>query len=787
MFDKTQSDFVQLRKILVEGTAPVYLWIGAGLSIEAGYPSWLQLRNDIVEKGAEWLDRQGDLSDREGRKAKLNVAKCETDLWRSFDYIFEAIGESQYRELIYSAFNLRNAKIPEIYKQLLSIRNIQGVVTTNLDGLTGKVYAQSRTDSSAVEFAGKDCGGYTYSLSGHRFFILNLHGKAENYPTWIMRKADLTRLQENESYVNFIRALFMHGVVVFIGVNPMDSAVCSHLEKVRLGQVALSSVPMYWLTTDTTDAAFEFANKHNIRRIFYSPAENHHELKEVVDLLNAGRSHDDENPVPAFENPPLVNRSIRNFEQLDFTSMSDGAVREYLNKKAYDILRKKDDECYKVYDEFLHKYQREIHRAWFVASGEKLLGLTLGDEIGEGAFGRVFRAEDDNGKTFAVKVLKEDVMRKPAYLQSFRRGVQAMRILRDKNIEGVVRFDSATEIPASVVMELVDGENLYDIVMQQRLPTWKDKMWILIEVGKIIKTAHALPERVLHRDIRPHNIMVRNFYTDGSKEVCVLDFDLAFHKDANEVSVPMGQGNGYSAPEQTDRSGRYGQTRSSRVDSYGFAMLCYFVVTGKEPVARQCMMQDWENNIAEELGRRPCEEWCSLPYKISEMIKECTRCDQNKRWDLYQMYGCMDVLGKAIVRPDSVKAPDYILDELVYRVAISLRCQNGISISVDGHRTFRCASGTCYTFYLDDGNIVAETSWHNDGNFDFGKVTKTVTDRVNALVGRLHKAKFKNAHARLERGGAAVEVTYEVSEYRMQDLKALANVLEYDISPRNGY
>lgn len=787
MFDQSQNDFIQLKKILAEGTAPVYLWIGAGVSIEAGYPSWIQLRDDVIDKGLSWLDNQGELSDRESRKAKLNVAKNEKDLWRAFDYIFEAIGSAQYREFIYAAFNFRNPKIPDVYKKLLNIKKLKGVVTTNIDGLVGKVYAQSHNVQGAIEFSGKNCAEYAYTLAESQFVILNLHGKAENYPSWVMRKADLRVLQGDANYKNYIRALFMQGIVVFVGVNPMDVAVRAHLEKVRPEGVSESGVPMYWLTADTSDAAFEFANKYNIRRIFYSAADNHRELKNVVELLNEGRSHDDENPVPAFENAPVINCSLRNFSRLDFGSMRDVEVREYLNKKANDILRKKDSARYQVYDNFLREHQREIHRAWFVASGEKLLGLTLENEIGEGAFGRVFRAVDEKGQSFAVKVLKEDVMRKPAYLQSFRRGVQAMRILRDKSIKGIVKFNSATEIPASVVMELVEGENLYDIVMQRQMPTWKEKMWVLTEVAQIIKTAHALPERVLHRDIRPHNIMIRDFYSGGKREVCVLDFDLAFHKDANEVSVPMGMGNGYTAPEQTDRSGRYGQTRSSRVDSYGFAMLCYFVITGKEPVSRQCMMKDWDVNVFEDIAKHQCAEWRSLPYKIARMVKECTKCDQNKRWDLYQMYAYMQSLYKALVSPSAVKAPEFVLDEVAYRVAIAQKCQEKIDITVDGHRTFQCASGTYYTFYMDGGDIAIEIGWHNNGNFDFSRVMKSISDRANALVAKLQKACFVNAHSHSERGGVIVEVAYDISDFKMRDVERLVDVLKYDISPRGVY
>lgn len=787
MFDNTQESFQNLRKIMLEGTSPVYFWFGAGLSIDAGMPSWSQLRKNLILRGRKWLEPQKELADIDSRRAKLDVAEHEPDSWNAFERIYEALGENEYRKEIASEFaQAVRCKIPFVYECLMGVKNIRGVITTNIDRLTTRAFVNINNGALPVEFSGYQCGSHNYVLQGTRFFVLNLHGTVEDYASWVMRKTDREKLFSNIGYNALLKGLFASGVVVFIGANPMDEAIRCHLEKVRRGDFIPGTSSMYWITDNTKSDAFEFSDRYNFSRIIYSSRDNHRELKDVVTQLCCGKSYEEEDATPAVINLPNINKSVRNFEKIDFSNLSEEDVREYLNKRAYEILKSGTQSGYDAYKAFLHEYRKQIHQAWFVDKGERLLGLTLKEEIGEGTFGRVYRAVDSAGEEFAVKVLKEDVMRKAEYLQSFRRGVRAMRILSEKNIKGIVKFRSATEIPASVVMELINGENLHEIVLQHQLSTWKEKMSVLKEVGRIIRDAHALPERVLHRDIRPHNIMVRNFYGEGCSDICVLDFDLAFHKDANEVSVPMGVGNGYTAPEQTKSFGQKGESRSSRVDSYGFAMLCYFVITGKDPVPQQCMMQGWEETVNHDVGGRRCSEWYSLPFKMAEIIKTCTRPDQNERWDLYQIYGYIDALNRVLTNPIFNVMPDLILEEILYRIAVSKKCQTSIITSLDGYKTLTIPSGTCYRFGLRNSVVLVEVLWKDDGTQEFKRCKKILFDRTNALVNKMRKQGFDKVEVSYDGNSVRIEISFETVNFSIDNLIKFVNVLSnYDVSPNN--
>src|SRR5205085_754602 len=152
--------------------------------------------------------------------------------------------------------------------------------------------------------------------------------------------------------------------------------------------------------------------------------------------------------------------------------------------------------------------------------------------------GFVYEAKDKSGNDVAIKILHGNVKEEPEMMDSFRRGVTAMRILSERKVNGMVPYVAAWEIPTCTVMDLVLGPNLEEAVDSGFIDSWDSVLRIAIDVVHIIRSAHRLPERVLHRDIRPPNVMLRNYYNDPNDfEVVVLDFDLSWHRDASGLSV----------------------------------------------------------------------------------------------------------------------------------------------------------------------------------------------------------------------------------------------------------
>ena len=330
MFDCSQDAFVQLKNILAENSSPVYLWVGAGLSVSAGMPSWQQLRQNMVKRAQKFIGFQEESKDRNSREVKIKLAESEEDLWNAFEYIHSAVGDAEFDQSIVAEFvSVNTCPIPDVYKRLLEL-NIKGVVTTNIDRLITRTFYEADRHEPPLEFNGYECSQYHHVLNSSRFFILHLHGFIENKSSWVLRREDLDRLLSNEAYQRFIQTIFYERTIVFVGVNPMDEAVDLHLQKVRRDR---GSTPLFWVTTETSDAALEFCSRYNIRRIIYSPEDGHRDLNELIALLKSGKSFDETIDRPVICNLPAVRSTTRNLNPESLQSLPLDEARSLLKKR----------------------------------------------------------------------------------------------------------------------------------------------------------------------------------------------------------------------------------------------------------------------------------------------------------------------------------------------------------------------------------------------------------------------------------------------------------------------
>lgn len=133
-------------------------------------------------------------------------------------------------------------------------------------------------------------------------------------------------------------------------------------------------------------------------------------------------------------------------------------------------------------------------------------------------------------------------------------------------------------------MPYVDGDNLEKFAKRRDFSFIIDGLPILLRVADTVREAHNLPECVLHRDLRPSNIIIRNGRSGElyNERVVVLDFDLCWHEGADTdspISPSMTTVLGYLAPEQITHE-LSTHARSSKVDTFGMCMTVYFLFQG---------------------------------------------------------------------------------------------------------------------------------------------------------------------------------------------------------------
>ncbi len=214
-----------------------------------------------------------------------------------------------------------------------------------------------------------------------------------------------------------------------------------------------------------------------------------------------------------------------------------------------------------------------------LAAGDVILGrYTVVRELGEGGMGVVYQCLDTvGGVEVAVKGLPPEVSRNEDEMDDIRANYQIVRKLRHPNIAGVATLErDAAAGDYYLVMDLAAGVTLKRWVRRHPDAGLDAKFAILRQVAAALDYAHA--EKVIHRDVKPENVMV-----DDGGRVKVLDFGLAAQirssqsRTSNTVTSKGGTP-GYKSPEQWR-----GKPQREPADVYSFGVMAYWLFSGHLP------------------------------------------------------------------------------------------------------------------------------------------------------------------------------------------------------------
>jgi serine/threonine-protein kinase len=193
--------------------------------------------------------------------------------------------------------------------------------------------------------------------------------------------------------------------------------------------------------------------------------------------------------------------------------------------------------------------------------------------VGTGGMAVVYKAKCHRlNRYVAVKILKEEAAADPELLRRFRDESQAVAMLSHPNIVAVYDV-SKTDNLEYIVMELIDGITLKQYMTQKggSLP-WKEALHFITQIMRALRHAHG--RGIIHRDIKPHNVMVLR---DGSAKVA--DFGIAHLNNSQNTKTQEALGSvHYISPEQAK-----GAKVDARTDIYSAGVVLYEMLTGKLP------------------------------------------------------------------------------------------------------------------------------------------------------------------------------------------------------------
>ncbi len=199
--------------------------------------------------------------------------------------------------------------------------------------------------------------------------------------------------------------------------------------------------------------------------------------------------------------------------------------------------------------------------------------------IAEGGMGCVYRVRHLRlGKTFALKLIREGLTSDLKTKERFFREARLASGLSHPNVVSVVDFGEDARYGAFMVMELVEGEQLFQFVRQQGRLTLKPALDIMLQVSEAVRYMHE--RGIVHGDLKSENLLVFTETTDLGRrrhQVRLLDFGLARSAQA-QASMPITGTPLYMAPERIS-----GAPMQPTNDIYSLGILFFELLVGQPP------------------------------------------------------------------------------------------------------------------------------------------------------------------------------------------------------------
>lgn len=243
------------------------------------------------------------------------------------------------------------------------------------------------------------------------------------------------------------------------------------------------------------------------------------------------------------------------------------------------------------------------------------------EKIGNGGMATVYKALDQIlNRYVAVKVLREEFTTDEEFIKRFNAEAQSAARLIHPNIVSV--YDVGQEYNIYyIVMELIQGKTLKQIIEEDGHLSWKWAVNIAIQIASALEMAHK--NNIIHRDIKPHNIMITE---DGVAKV--TDFGIA-KAVSNSTITAFGTTLGsvhYFSPEHA----RGGYT-DSKSDLYSLGVVMYEMVTGKVPFDADTPVSIALKHMQEE-PVPPIKVNKEIPFAVNQIILKAMKKDPNERY-----------------------------------------------------------------------------------------------------------------------------------------------------------
>lgn len=271
---------------------------------------------------------------------------------------------------------------------------------------------------------------------------------------------------------------------------------------------------------------------------------------------------------------------------------------------------------------------------------DHLLGKTLDRKyridrvLGKGGMGTVYLGKHIHlNRDCAIKVVRRQHTEDPVALKRFKLEAEAASMLKHPNIIEVYDFGITEDELSYIVMEYLPGESLDDVLQRHKYLHYEQVLKLFLPICDAL--AHAHDKNVLHRDLKPPNIMLTTT-ENGEFTVKLVDFGIAKLLPGTGRSVDKLTQTGevfgsplYMSPEQC-----MGQALDFRSDIYAFGCLLYEALTGRVPFEGESLFHVIMQHVnADPMPFSDSAPDIAIPKELEKIVMRCMSKERELRFD----------------------------------------------------------------------------------------------------------------------------------------------------------
>ena len=780
-YDINQPNIKFLAKEYAEGTKRTVFFVGAGGSAEVGLPTWETLQKELFARiSSEVNSTDADNETLEDFGELEDLSADDDKFWEFFAHSAK-IWPTTYNDYLFSRFDniVPGVATPKLYHRIWSMRHSRQVFTLNVDGLVSTAFRELNPDPKKFQLLEFDGFNVTDSLSylaRNSFCVINLHGIYQQKSRWIMdgnQRAKLISGEQGKKYISYVRRLFSEYNVVFVGLNPVDVAISSFLAKA----VELSLVGKhFWVCPRPTPKDTRWAEQHGVRLIRYEPEKDEQgksvhsqDICAILDQIENYVSREGKIRLPTTSEKVDPNDLGEPLSLVDDLSSSRVATTSRL-AGAVAVIGEKYDYSSKEMTQFLEEYSIPVQIACAVDAKtpgfDRIGKYKLIDRIQSGGSSAVWTAKDASSVEspyLALKLLSIAGMSDTTERQSFRRGIESLYLLTQSGESVAPKYEGHYELPLSVAMEHIAGETLREFRTHTQDLQESMAVDLFLRICRAVLCCHQSEDKVLHRDVKPGNILLEGWYTGYELEdakaasIRLINFDLSWHRfTAGNTKAISADDIGYYAPEQRNSANML-PPRSASTDVYMLGMVFYFLISGEDPPDGGSRVRGWRDSVFRKIRLKVGDKLAA--NRTARTICEMTDPEPKNRVDLSSVCAELETVSAWVTSNKRAIDDDLIVEFLASRTNRNYSWErSGLVAKVETRQGTHFELSYQHKGHKAHFNYFRERSVA-DNRRNFGDRMK---ERIQSGVGILHD----NGWTVQRDGNKGLEASIRVSELR---------------------